>query len=273
MSTEFFIGTMLSIIGIIASVLSAVNIVTINKLKGQIIRHLMRHSIRTVDDVDEFVIRAIIDYICDEHKKRPVDIVKVINGLIYEYDNLPIRTDDTRMIKARLLELIRETTTRTIERETRIETKENGTTTETRESPPRRRRQNTIHDYLVDFCAQLKDDTSYDLHTLRDDFFKVLQDNGKLASKSGLLLDITYATVNNKNRYWHRAPNPENDRLFVSDSPIKSSMLLYLPDESNRRTVKKFTLQITDNPTIYWRGRNGEREEIKWLELKKKVRR
>jgi hypothetical protein len=251
MSIEFVIGSILSLIAIAISALGTVKIVTVNKLKAEIIKHLVNHSINTAGDVDAFVFQPIINYICDEHGKKPIDIIPIINGLIYEYDHFPIKTEETKRIKEKLLALIRESQT------------------QPRDRVVRRQKQNTIHDYLVEFCAPLKEDTPYEVRALWEQFFEFLQKAGKEASRNGLRADIAYAIANNKSRYWYQAPNPENDSLFTGDISVKSNLLLYYPDESNKKIVKKFNFKITDDPTIYWQER-GERMSIKFSELKKK---
>ncbi|MDR2682738.1 MAG: hypothetical protein LBB64_02585 [Dysgonamonadaceae bacterium] len=134
-------------------------------------------------------------------------------------------------------------------------------------APVIKKKSPTIHDYLVEFCNQLVDDRPYEVKVIKKEFADFLQKSGKAAKESGLNADISYAIVNDPNRYHYNAPDPKKDRLFVNDPSIKSNLLLYFPDENNRKIVKKFSLKIKDNPTIYWRE-NNERKEIKLSDLR-----
>ncbi|MDR1779227.1 MAG: hypothetical protein LBR50_00670 [Tannerella sp.] len=127
----------------------------------------------------------------------------------------------------------------------------------------------TIWEFLSKFCSQLEDDKPYELRNIMTSFAEFLVVNGRSAKESAQKAHILAAIANNRNRFHYNAINPKEDGLFIESG--KRTLLLYYPDENNHKIVKKFGLNINDDPTIYWYEEGGNRPSIKLSELKKEI--
>jgi len=127
----------------------------------------------------------------------------------------------------------------------------------------------TIWELLSRFCSQLEDDKPYELRNIMTSFAEFLVVNGRSAKESAQKAHISAAIVNNPSRFHNNTKNPKEDGLFKESG--KRTLLLYYPDENNHKIVKKFGLNINDDPTIYWYEEGGNRPSIKLSELKKEI--
>ena len=120
--------------------------------------------------------------------------------------------------------------------------------------PPRNKI--TYHECLKQLYNDLEFNKIYAFVDIKDAFEKILSENGITPKNTTVEPAIRHATVNDKNRH-HYGVKSEYDKA-----------LFYYPDENVKNYFKKFSLEIEDNPTIYWGDGKG-RKEIKLSELLK----
>jgi hypothetical protein len=116
----------------------------------------------------------------------------------------------------------------------------------------------SVSEHLYDFVQTLEYDHEYDLAELKRNFSDfVHQRSGEELNPGTRNAHFIQAIVNDRNRghYSVRTPDDSKRNLF------------YYPAESNRKRLKRFSLDISENVRIYFKGED-EIEFISLLALK-----
>jgi hypothetical protein len=104
MNTEFIIGTVLSVAGIIVGIFQ-ISLARKRKIIDEIVHHLIEKTINNDEkNVEKEKFRPIINAICEEHKYKVsrIKINKIIDKLIYEYQRMYNRDEVIQRILNRL---------------------------------------------------------------------------------------------------------------------------------------------------------------------------
>jgi len=114
----------------------------------------------------------------------------------------------------------------------------------------------TKFDCLLQLYDELEFDKSYTFKEIYQGFETMLAKNGLTSTKSSIESSIRHSIVNFTSRHHYVVKTPYDKGFF------------YYPDPNDNKNIRKFSLDIKDNPTIYWGDSKG-RNEIKLSELLK----
>ena len=184
---------------------------------------------------------------------------KTINTLIVRYQENPpnhMQKDTVSKIIEKLIELLSENPDNKEEiiPNTVIKHPEEGNKTggqEKGEQPTK-----TNYDCLLQLYNELEFDKPYTFEEIKKGFESILSKNKLTPSENTKNTYIRFSIVNFTSRHHYNIKSPDEKRLF------------YYPDEKTK-VLKKFSLDIKDNPTIYWTGDDKKRKEIKLSEMQK----
>jgi len=184
---------------------------------------------------------------------------KIVSTLIVRYNENPpnhMQRDTVSKIIEKLIELLSENTDNKEEiiPNPVIKNIEEGTKTERekKDNQPTK----TNYDCLLQLYNELESDKSYTFEEIKKGFESILTKNGLTPSNNTIDTYIRFSIVNFTSRHHYNIKSPDEKRLF------------YYPDEKTK-VLKKFSLDIKDNPTIYWTGDDKKRKEMKLSEVLK----
>ena len=112
----------------------------------------------------------------------------------------------------------------------------------------------TKFDCLRQLYDELEFDKPYSFKDIYQGFEAMLTKNGLTSTKASMNSTIIHSIVNHTSRHHYIVRSPYDKGFF------------YYPNETKKDYIQKFSLDIKDNPTIYWGDSKG-RNEIKLSEL------
>ena len=220
---------------------------------------LMKRMLRKETDVTKVIIMSKIREVYEYNDKKIQEnniYQKIIGILIVRYKENPpehMQNDTVSKILEKLIELsenidskkeiVPSTIISTIETETKKDTQPIITNA-------------TTYDCLQQLYNELEFDKSYTFEEIKKGFESILTKNGLTPSNNTIDTYIRFSIVNFTSRHHYNIKSPDEKRLF------------YYPNEKTK-VLKKFSLDIKDNPTIYWTGDDKKRKEIKLSEMLK----
>jgi hypothetical protein len=269
MSTEFIIGTTLSVTGIIAGIiiyfLQKPPKITAEQVSDIIVNHLIDRSIKNENNVCAKIIFPIINHYCSKYKMPAFSTGIIIDKLIVQYESLPLQlqTDTTHKIVERLrkfgdndviVEHNIECADESPESMPAVPSSKNKSVGKTNKTDYGK----SIKEYMKDVYDEMEFGVEYDTAAIKNRLSALVKEN------SGMNLDAGTARCQ-----MYKAIVNEPNRVFYGvNTPLDASVnLFYYPSENQRQRIKKFSMTITENPKIYWMNK-GEKMSKNTNELR-----